>query len=443
MNQTSSREPSPAENEGVAPPQGEIFALTGKTPRDRVAAFFHAELSEHPFSSTVRRVTDQISGGKGQLGEIVESLAADSELSGRVLQLVNSAGYGLRIPCHSVEHAATLLGEDRLRQITTSAAVFEHFQACTGAHRAQREHGTLVASLGRFLAIHLGLPGDELFILGMLHDIGIHLLLDARPEQYAPLLSNSEIAWNALCDAEQKEFGFDHAMLGAYLLGELGLPSPMPEVIALHHRPTQAQRYGLKTAALVHTLSFCDQMAHLLETQEPAQGAEELARSASAHFLELTSQKILEIWHDVEDLPERSRRRALELNTIAPRNLQVPESLTPRKRGLNEHSSQCPEQVESREADTLQTKQVEPTQGARQPSQFRAHQLEKQSIHAAQRTGLLALTWLSFGLALFLLRMLFLSSSQVALVGVSFFVIGVLIYALKRRNRTRVNQSRA
>jgi len=40
-------------------------------------------------------------------------------------------------------------------------------------------------------------------------------------------------------EAEYKTFGTSHAEIGAYLLGLWGLPDPVVEAVACHHRPGQ------------------------------------------------------------------------------------------------------------------------------------------------------------------------------------------------------------
>ncbi len=67
-------------------------------------------------------------------------LESDPGLSMRLLRLVNSAGYALRVRCTSVRHAASLVGMRRLHQLATTAAVLDLFE--TDNLRSRRCSGT-------------------------------------------------------------------------------------------------------------------------------------------------------------------------------------------------------------------------------------------------------------------------------------------------------------
>jgi len=60
-------------------------------------------------------------------------------------------------------------------------------------------------------------------------------------------------------EAEQAEFGATHAEVGAYLLGLWGLPNPVVEAVALHHRPGACAERGFSPVIAVHV---ADVLAH-------------------------------------------------------------------------------------------------------------------------------------------------------------------------------------
>ena len=62
-------------------------------------------------------------------------------------------------------------------------------------------------------------------------------------EEYQQILNLAREKKISLEAAEREVFGADHADIGGYLLGLWGLPVPVVEAIALHHRPhTVAQK---------------------------------------------------------------------------------------------------------------------------------------------------------------------------------------------------------
>ena len=53
-------------------------------------------------------------------------------------------------------------------------------------------------------------------------------------------------------EAEQRVFGVNHAIAGGYLLGLWGLPVPLVEAIALHHKPEETTDAGFSPLSAVH-----------------------------------------------------------------------------------------------------------------------------------------------------------------------------------------------
>jgi HD-like signal output (HDOD) protein len=61
--------------------------------------------------------------------------------------------------------------------------------------------------------------------------------------------------------AEREIFGVTHAEVGAYLLGLWGIPFPIVEAVAFHHRPNEVQPESRALVGAVHIASgIVDQM---------------------------------------------------------------------------------------------------------------------------------------------------------------------------------------
>jgi len=262
----------------------------------------------------------------------------DPGLSQKILRLVNSAGYGLRIRCTSLGHATALLGQTKLRQVATSAVLFDHFGKASNITRKKQEHGALVASLCRYLAIHLGLPQDDLFTIGLLHDIGQLMMLDDDLKGYEQMLMTEEGQFDALHQRERSLLGFDHAILAGHVLGSWSIPAPVPEVIALHHQPARAHQAGLDVAAMVQTLRFADHLSHLLEHKRSKLAIPELAESEAASYLDFSEIQIASMWRDLEKVHEVTKNRRFNIIDVAPRSVEVPNSLRPRMVPFSIHS---------------------------------------------------------------------------------------------------------
>lgn len=321
-----------------------------------------------PFPEAAQKLVQLTRNENTDIHQVVRVLEMDPGLSQRVLRLVNSPGYGLRMRCTSLGHAAALLGQLKMRQIATSAALFDHFGKPSGITRRKQEHASLVASLCRYLAIHLGLPQDDLFTVGLLHDLGQLMMLDDNKSNYAELVEAHEHSYDTLHLAERDLFGFDHAVLAGQVMASWSIPSPVPEVVSLHHSPAQAHQHGLEISAMVQTLRFADQMAHLLEKRDRKRGPRELAESEAASYLDFSEMQIASMWRDLEKVLEATRTRRVNIFDVAPRFVNVPASLAPRDQAFSVRAGR-PSEMAERRASTAPFSQA-PSEGQFDASAF-------------------------------------------------------------------------
>jgi putative nucleotidyltransferase with HDIG domain len=278
-----------------------------------------------PFPVAARRLDELTRNPSTRIEQVVNVLESDPALSARLLRLVNSAGYGLKVRVTSVRHAAVLVGTRRLNQVATTAAILDLFDGNNAHGMELLEHAAVVGSLCRYLAVHQGLPHDELFTCGFLHDIGKLMLLDAERERYAELLNEFGHAPDQIHLAERKLFGFDHAVLGAHVLTAWNIPEPVPRVIAWHHAPARAMQDTV-VSAMVQTLRLADLLAYVLALPDDQKAIELAAASEAANYLEVSDVQLAAMWSDLSALRDRSRARSHgepELDAMVPK-VEVP-----------------------------------------------------------------------------------------------------------------------
>ena len=181
------------------------------------------------------------------LAEIGDIIAKDVSMTGRILHLVNSAFFGLPRKVSSPQTAVVMLGLNVIKSLVCYVKLF--FAApdiITPGLSLDRlwVHSSLTARLSKEIATSLGAPPniqEDAFLAGMLHDVGKLLLLD-HPRYYKKLLQTiSDESEQTFTAAEYKLFNTSHAEIGAYLLGLWGLPDPVVEAVACHHRPSLLQ----------------------------------------------------------------------------------------------------------------------------------------------------------------------------------------------------------
>lgn len=305
----------------------EAEAAAGKS----LAATAARIVGAKPFPVAAKRLEELTRTANARIEQVVMVLESDPALSARLLRLVNSAGYGLKVRCTSVRHAAVLVGTRRLNQVATTAAILDLFESSNTLAAELLEHAAIVGSLCRYLAVHLGLPHDELFTCGFLHDIGKIMLLDTEREVYPSLLREFGGSADSIHEHERREFGFDHATLGAHVLTAWNIPEPVPKVIAWHHQPSRALQDSL-LSAMVQTLRLADLLAYELGRRQDQESVQLVAASEAAQYLDISEPQLAAMWADLAALRERSKARShgdTDLEVAEPR-LEVPNSLRPR-----------------------------------------------------------------------------------------------------------------
>ncbi len=322
-----------------------------------------------PFPIAAKRLEELTRSPNSRIEQVVKVLESDPGLSARLLRLVNSAGYALRVRCTSVRHAAALVGTKRLHAVATTAAILDMFDTHSELAVQLLEHAAVVGSLCRYLAVHLGLPRDELFTCGFLHDIGKLMLLDTESEEYADLLRVHGGSPDAIHGAERELLGFDHAVLGAHVLRAWNIPNPVPQVVAWHHHVGCAYQAGPTAVAMVHALRLADSLSYALDGDLSKDQILLVSESEAAIYLEISEQQLAAMWDDLRALRDRSKTRALsdDPNEIVPRRLEVPDSLSPRASGTSLRPSGPP--------DVL-------PQSIRPPDSIRPHASASLSSHA-------------------------------------------------------------
>lgn len=175
------------------------------------------------------------------LHEIAAIITKDPVLSYKVLQLVNSAYYGYSRHFSNVEQAVIYLGTSSIKNIAVTTAVHQVFEQKRFKKVEQFNlrqfwwHSLLCATLAKRIARKLSLVNsDEIYLSGLLHDIGRLVLVATFPEEHKTILAETKSLENVLW-AENQLLGVTHGEIGGWLIRKWNLPSLMADAIAFHH----------------------------------------------------------------------------------------------------------------------------------------------------------------------------------------------------------------
>ncbi|MFZ0959870.1 MAG: response regulator [Terriglobia bacterium] len=203
-----------------------------------------------------------------KIAKIVEQ---DVGISAKVLQLVNSAFFGITHSMTSIPSAVSYLGINTLKDLVLSVEIFRAFRPERSLPGFSLENLQRHAQLTAHIAARLPVPkhlADIAVVAGMLHDVGKLILAWKLSGHFGKMLVEAHEAHCPVNKVEEGENGFSHAEIGAYLLGLWGLPYTVVEAVALHHGPNRVPHQDFDASSAVYAANL---LAHELE--ESSQGA--------------------------------------------------------------------------------------------------------------------------------------------------------------------------
>jgi len=189
-------------------------------------------------SSTVTRILESIENASSARA-IAQILARDVGLSAKILRIVNSSFYGFPNKIDDLSRAITIIGNQQLQTIALGISVVDTLNTGFGESLDLKDfwrHSFFCAILSKCLG-EFAVTGTEerLFLGGLLHDIGRLVMLRAQPKMVGAAIDMAQQQSIPLYQAEQKLWGWDHAMLAGELCRIWNFPTAITESISSHH----------------------------------------------------------------------------------------------------------------------------------------------------------------------------------------------------------------
>jgi HD-like signal output (HDOD) protein len=250
--------------------------------------------------SVLKQLSTIIENPKISLNEISHFVSKDPALTTKILQMVNSALYGFPGRISSVNHAVMLLGLNVVKGLLLSVSVFEIM------HKAMiglREHSIGVAIASKVIAQKKGLKEpEEVFVAGLLHDVGKVILILMYPDEYDKAVKESETSAIAIFETERNHFSETHAAVAGWLSEKWHFPKKLCDCLANHHRPQVSTLAPLETS-IVHMADI------LVKARGIGFSGDNLVPELNpqAHeILNLTEADLREVLKEMEDSVEQT-----------------------------------------------------------------------------------------------------------------------------------------
>jgi len=227
--------------------------------------------------------------------DIATIILKDVSLTGKVLRVANSAFYGRSRQISSVNQAVVILGMRAVKSLALCVSLYGivNRKGVYGDFDPKLFwiHSLEVATASRMITERLKLNAtEELFVSGLLHDIGIIFMQSTFLKEYKEV---SELVKGGtdLCKAEEETIGIDHAKVGRFISEKWNLPVKIGEAIGNHHSKIALGEIGPQDVAwqIVNLANLMSKQVFLGKPYEDSNGYDK--RKAIVKNLKLPNEE--------------------------------------------------------------------------------------------------------------------------------------------------------
>lgn len=254
-----------------------------------------------------RALADEM-GGLEELARIIER---DPGLAAKLLRVANSAAFSRGIQVTAISAAVGRLGLKQVRSLCMAVGVVRAFDNTnrTLDHARYWEHSAAVGLVAERLAQaskrNAQVDGAEAYVAGLLHDVGLLLLDQFFPEDFAAILEENDAEMSGSWRVELQRLGLDHGEIGGRLLTHWGVPQAVISAVTHHHHPDEGPELAGPIGQLVWG---AEALCSACGLELPAEGTAEVAPHDVLERLGVPPEMQEELIAEVGDIGDRARQ---------------------------------------------------------------------------------------------------------------------------------------
>ncbi len=212
------------------------------------------------------RVNEMVDDPRSSAADIGKVISHDTALTAQLLRMANSAFYNFPSKVDTISRAVTVVGERELRYLVLALSAVRTFSQIPVElinMASFWRHSVYCGVVARLVAAQCHvLHSERLFVAGLLHEVGMLVMMNREPDLAKRALLESESGNKEQHEAEIELFGFDHAEVGGILMRQWDIPEALCETVACHHDISKAENAKLD-AAIIHIADVIASRAEL------------------------------------------------------------------------------------------------------------------------------------------------------------------------------------
>jgi two-component system, cell cycle response regulator len=236
------------------------------------------------------------------LSDIADLVSQDISLSAKILKVSNSAFYSFPQQVGSIQQAVSILGTNAVRSLVLS---FSFLTIKSGKRSSQFNfeifwEKALASAVAARLILEKVNDADteEIFISGLLQNLGELIFARTFPEKYDQVLAALEDGQERRIEIETTIFGADHCFIGHEVAKHWGFPPVLLLPILYHHDPLSYQGDNQKIILTTKAVYLSDLLVNIIFSNKPEE-YHKLFKKEAKKLLGLRSDQIETILNEI------------------------------------------------------------------------------------------------------------------------------------------------
>lgn len=225
--------------------------------------------------------------------ELESIILLDPALTAKILKVANSALYARQREITNLQQALTLLGFKMVKSLVLLVSALNVYsknvksqQQATAATVTKTStamiwrHSVITAFISKYVATRIKQDDkkEDVFVAGLLHDIGRLIMMIKFKEKYEQYIAYlNQMQYEDIREIEEKIFEINHQDIGKIILEKWNFPDELIDAVAQHHVAQIDSKY--KTT--VQIVGIANLFAKIIENENLSQSDKELLTAFS------------------------------------------------------------------------------------------------------------------------------------------------------------------